>query len=341
MISVVSLIAVAAAQAQKWSVDTLGGKFEVRHFDQGRDYSGPVRSSVVRLSPSSSSSEVATLYIHGFNDYFFQTEMAEMFVKHGYGFYAVDLRKYGRSIIAGQKRCQVRNFKEYFPDIDSALRVISEDGYRKVVLMGHSTGGLVAAFYLAHHPDVPVDALLLNSPFLDWNLGKKECLVGAVAALGALLPNVSFKSGSGRAYGESLNCHWHGEWQYDTIWKSIDPTVVDLGWVRAVNSAQNYLKHHAMRIDQPILLMYSANSVDAVDWTSEVNHADAVLDVADIRNYGMRLGPRVTAIMVEGGMHDLVLSSKEVREPLYSYIFAWLADIVPTSENHPILLPGK
>ena len=330
---ILALRSLVSAQAQPWSADTLGGKCEVRYFDQGRDYSGPVRSSVVRLQ-SEQPSDVAALYIHGFNDYFFQTEMAEKFVQHGYGFYAVDLRKHGRSLTAGQKRCQVRSFKEYFPDIDSALSVIAADGYKKIVLMGHSTGGLVAAFYLAHHPDVPIDALLLSSPFLDWNLGKKECLVGVVAGLGAVLPNVSFKSGSGRAYGESLNRRFHGEWTYDTLWKSLDPTKVDLGWVRAVNSAQNYLKHHTMRIDQPILLMYSARSIDAVDWSPEVNRADAVLDVADIRKYGMQLGPHVTAIKVEGGMHDLILSARDVREPLYDYIFAWLAERVPTPENH-------
>ncbi len=30
------------------------------------------------------------------SDYFFQTEMADQFNQHGYDFYALDLRKYGR-----------------------------------------------------------------------------------------------------------------------------------------------------------------------------------------------------------------------------------------------------
>lgn len=317
------LISALTSTAQQWQTDTLGGHFQVRYFDQGTDYSGHVISSLVRLKTEHPDG-VAALYIHGFNDYFFQTEMAEKFVEHGYAFYAVDLRKYGRSLLPGQKRCQVRNLKEYFPDIDSAMNVIRSEGFDRIVLIGHSTGGLVASFYMAHHPDVPVDALILNSPFLDWNLGRLECFINPVSAMGAVIPGLSFKSGSGTAYGESLCADYHGEWHFNRNWKSIEPTVVDLGWVRAINSAQHYLREHKYAISVPILLMYSSKSIDAKNWSPEVNSADAVLDVRDIRKYGLMLGKNVTAIAVAGGMHDLVLSAENVREPLYIYIFDWL-----------------
>lgn len=312
--------------ARTWAPDTLGGGFEMSYFDQGTDYSGPVRSTIVRLR-SAVPSQKAVLYIHGFNDYFFQSEMATRFSEHGYNFFAVDLRKYGRSLLKGQQRCQVHNFREYFADIDSALTVIRSECRDSVVLMGHSTGGLVAALYMSKHPDAPIDALVLNSPFLDWNLGKLECFVGAASFAGKIFPGIKFKSGSSRAYGESLSALHHGEWTFDTVWKSIDPTTVDLAWVHAVNSAQQYLKKHPYSIKVPILLMYSAKSIDAPVWTPEVNRADAVLDVADIRHYGMLLGRHVTAIKVNGGMHDLVLSAPDVRNPLMTYIFSWLSKL--------------
>ncbi|MBD5296999.1 MAG: alpha/beta hydrolase [Bacteroides sp.] len=313
----------AAAFSQTWQRDTLGGDFQCRYFDQGSDYSGPVRSTLVRLLPKERAS-VATLYIHGFNDYFFQADMARRFVDHGYAFFAIDLRKYGRSLTKGQKRCQVRNFDEYSADLDSAFAAIRSEGYDHIVLMGHSTGGLVATYYLDSHPSTKVDALILNSPFLDWNLGKKEWLIGAVSALGAIFPNIGISSGSGTAYGESLNADYHGEWQFNTDWKSITPTRVDLGWIRAVNQAQKYVRKHPYDISAPILLMYSARSVDEESWSEKVDRADAVLDVKDIRKYGMQLGHDLTAIKVNGGRHDLVLSEPDVREPLYDYIFSWL-----------------
>lgn len=325
IISVALSLCFMPLMAQQWFPDTLGTDFQVRYFDQGKDYSGAVRSSLVRLRDSIPAQN-AVLYIHGFNDYFFQSEMAYRFRAHGYDFYAVDLRKYGRSLLPGQKRCQVRSFNEYIPDIDSALMVIGECGYDKVVMMGHSTGGLVATYYLDKKQNADIDALILNSPFLDWNLGNLECFINLVSATGALMPGVTVKSGSGTAYGESLLADYHGEWQFNTDWKSIEPTMVDLGWIRAVNSAQHYVRKHKYEIKMPILLMYSANSINAEDWSPSVNKADAVLDVKDIRKYGMMLGHDVTAISVNGGMHDLILSSKDVREPLYTYIFNWLQE---------------
>lgn len=323
LLIVLSALSVSAGQ---WHRDTLGGEYQAKYFDQGMDYSGPVRSTLVRLLPKVPT-DAAVCYIHGFNDYFFQTEMAQQFVDHNYAFFAIDLRKYGRSLLEGQKRCQVRNFDEYFNDIDSALTEIRDEGFERIIMMGHSTGGLVASYYLAKTKATGVEALLLNSPFLDWNLGNMECFVGMISAVGRIFPNIGISSGSGTAYGESLHRDYHGEWEFNTQWKTITPTRVDLGWIKAVNSAQNYLKHHRGRIDIPILLMYSSASISSVEWSPEVDRADAVLDVEDIRRYGLELGPDVTPIMVRGGRHDLVLSEKDVREPLYQYIFQWLKRI--------------
>lgn len=317
------VVSMLTASAQQWFADTLGGDFQCRYFDQGTDYSGNIRSCLTRLLPKEPTN-FAVLYIHGFNDYFFQAEMAERFINNGYAFFATDLRKYGRSLMDRQKHCQVRNFNEYFADLDSALTEINREGYKHIIMIGHSTGGLVAAYYMAHHPDTNINGLILNSPFLDWNLGKMECVVGIAAALGRIAPNIPISSGSGTAYGESLSRKYHGEWDFNTQWKSVTPLKVDLGWVRAVNSAQKYLKKHKYGINVPILLMYSSKSIVADDWSPDVDRADAVLDVDDIRKYGLMLGHDVTSIRVTGGRHDLILSEKEVREPLYTYIFSWL-----------------
>ncbi|MCM1292801.1 MAG: alpha/beta hydrolase [Bacteroides sp.] len=318
-----ALLLTVTVHAEQWHADTLGGAFESRYYDQGKSYDGDVRSTLVRLLPREKT-DMAVIYIHGFNDYFFQTEMAEQFVDHGYAFFATDLRRYGRSIMEGQKPCDVRSFNEYDSDIDSALNEIRHEGYRKIVMMGHSTGGLVAAYYLARNKAADVDALILNSPFLDWNLGKMECVVGIASTAGKLFPNIPISSGSGTAYGESLNRNYHGEWEFDTTWKSITPRKVTLGWVNAVNSAQKYLRKHRDSIDMPILLMYSARSIDSEEWSTSVDSADAVLDVADIRKYGLMLGKDVTPVRIEGGRHDLVLSVADVRYPLYNYIFGWI-----------------
>lgn len=319
------LLTTLFAAAQQWESDELGADFKVRYFNYLKDYSDTdVRSSLVKLE-NSEKNDIALLYIHGFNDYFFQKELAYKFRDNNYAFYAVDLRKYGRSLLPAQKKCQVRSFDEYFADIDSAINVINEDGIDKIVLMGHSTGGLIASYYVMKHEAAPIRALLLNSPFLDWNLGGLEPFVGLVSALGGLFPNVSISSGEGSAYGESLHADFHGEWEFDLNKKSIDPIQVDLGWMKAVNSAQRFLRKHKNKIDIPVLLMYSSHAIDAEVWSPDVHQADVVLDVKDIRKYGLELGSEVSTIEVENGMHDLILSSPEVRYGLYDSIFKWLS----------------
>ena len=75
------------------------------------------------------------LHVHGFADYFFQTGYAEWWNARGYDFYAIDLRKYGRSIREHQTPNYVDDLRDYFPEIDEAwARVAGRDGHDHVVL---------------------------------------------------------------------------------------------------------------------------------------------------------------------------------------------------------------
>ena len=308
----------------QWTPDVLGDGYEMRYVNQPDDYAGKVCCTIVRKL-SACRSERGALYVHGFNDYFFQSEMGDRFVDSCYNFYAVDLRKYGRSIIAGQKMFQVRDMKEYFADIDSALAQMKRDGNREIVLMGHSTGGLTTSLYMNENPDTLIRALILNSPFLDWNQTKfqEKFLIPMVRGAATLLPDISIPQGGGDHYARSLLADFDGEWHYDTSWKLAVSPNVDSGWIRAIDVAQSIIQDDP-NIRVPILLMHSDKSFKEGDSDNMYSCTDAVLDVEDISKYGRRLGPVVTEVTVYGGLHDLVLSRKGVREPLYQYMFKWL-----------------
>ena len=290
--------ALTLSSLAQWRPDVLGDGYEMRYVDQPDDYSCQVRSTIIRKL-SSCGGNKGVLYVHGFNDYFFQAEMGDRFVDSCYNFYAVDLRKYGRSLLPGQKPFQVRDMKEYFADIDSAIAQMKDDGIDEIILMGHSTGGLTTSLYMASNPDSDIRALILNSPFLDWNLG-----------------------GSSK-YAESVLKQYGGEWDFNTQWKFIVSPDVDAGWIRAIDMGQGMLQN-GEDIKIPILLMHSDRSYKKGDDDTQYAVTDAVLDVDDISKYGRRLGWDITEIKVNGGMHDLVLSKKNVREALYDYIFKWL-----------------
>lgn len=323
LLSFIIGLSVALTASAGWTADCLGDGYMMRYVDQGEDYDGAVRSTIIR-KVAERSDGFGVLYVHGFNDYFFQKEMGDEFVDHGYDFYAVDLRRYGRSLMAGQTPFKARNIDEYFPDIDSALVEMRRSGIKHIVLMGHSTGGLTVSCFMAREKPAGVDAVILNSPFLDWNLGKMEWLIPAVSLWGKFFPNTRISQGASRAYAESLLAKYHGEWDYNTAWKMEQSPDVTAGWVRAITLAQKSLRGGKADIQVPILLMYSGKSVDGSEWTEEHNNGDGVLDVNDIAKYGAELGPRVTSLKVIGGLHDLMLSGKAVRYPLYRYIFNWL-----------------
>lgn len=306
-----------------WQPDHLGAGFEMRHVIQSDDYSGHVRCTVIRRMADRKSVK-AILYVHGFSDYFIQKEMAEMFAANGYNFYAVDLRKYGRSLMEGQKMFQVRDLHEYFADINSAINIIGKDGCDEIILMGHSTGGLTTSLYMSEHPSPMIKALILNSPFLDWNLSTlmRRVAMPVASALGRFMPGVKVRQKPDSGYAETLSAEHGGEWTYRTNWKPDILPDPDMGWIRAIHTAQQKLRHS--RIDVPILLMHSAESVRKGDGKEKYRRADAILDVDAIVKYGRNLGDDITEVAFADGLHDLALSKKKVRDKMYRTMLDWL-----------------
>lgn len=311
----------------QWAPDILGAGFESATVTQPDDYTGAVRCTVVRKL-SADPGRKAILYIHGYSDYFFQSEMADMFVDHGYDFYAVDLRRYGRSLLPGQKLFEVRDLHEYFADIDAALSVISPPT-DEIILLGHSTGGLIASLYMSENPPSAIRALILDSPFLAWNLPAilRAAAIPVLSFLGSFLPGIHVHQKADPGYADSLSAAHGGEWHYRSDWKPDVMPDPDLGWIRAIEHAQRQLRHRSISV--PVLLMHSARSVRMGQSKEDYASGDAILDVDLISRYGRMLGPDVTEVAFEGGLHNLVLSREDVRRQVYATMLGWLKEHIP------------
>ncbi|MFV9504840.1 MAG: alpha/beta hydrolase [Oscillochloridaceae bacterium umkhey_bin13] len=312
------------ATAPIWQPDLLSG-CEFMTLDLPAAADGPVVATLVRRLPPRPNGR-AVLYVHGFVDYFFQTHLAEAFCAHGYTFYALDLRRYGRSLRPHQLPNYCTDLREYYAELDAALTLIAAAGHRWLLLNGHSTGGLLAALY-AHEGQQrdQIKALFLNSPFFDWYLTRSQLPQLTLAVqLGAIRPTMIVSKGVSSLYTESIHRDYRGEWAFDLRWKPLNSFPTYAGWVRAVVLGQRHLQA-GLAIDCPVLLMHSARSHRSTVWSDAFTQADCVLNVAHMRQYGPGLGRDVTLLAIEGGLHDLVLSPAPARRQVFSELFSWLA----------------
>lgn len=308
-----------------WHADILPG-YEARHVNLGEAFDGPACCTIVRRKAPGHSGK-AVLYVHGFNDYFFQSEMGERFNREGMNFYAVDLRRYGRSLMPWQYPFNVRKMDEYFADIDSALNQIRRDGNTDITLSGHSTGGLTVLLYAAERgARCGVQCVVTDSPFLEWNFNTfyRKVLIPAVTLWGAMSPNTKIDQGRCDAYAESLLRQYHGEWEYDTDWKMIYSPPVTAGWIRAISRAQSRLMRHAKNITVPVLVMHSSQGLNSCCWEPEVMHADIVLNPRELQKRGLKMGRKPVVATIDSGIHDLILSEPKVRQAAYDTIFRFI-----------------
>ncbi len=308
--------------------DLLGPPYERHTIDLGRDAEGPVTATLVHRR-SERPTGAAVLYVHGFVDYFFQTHLADFYTDRGIDFYALDLRKYGRSLQPHQTPNYCLSLADYYPELDEAARIIrSQDGHHRLLVNGHSMGGLLATLW-AHdrRDDGLVDGLFLNSPFLDFNapaLVRK--VLGPVIAevFGRIGPHGKLPFSLNAVHGSSLRRDRHGEWDYDLAWKPLLGFPVRAGWLRAIR--QGHLRVHAgLDLRVPILVACSMASYKKARWGEAARAADSVLDVDHIARWTPALGRRTTLARIEAGLHDVVLSSEPARKQVFAELAQWLS----------------
>jgi alpha-beta hydrolase superfamily lysophospholipase len=322
-------------------IDVLGTPYERHTIDLGHDDEGPVVATLVRRRAETPTRR-AVLYVHGFVDYFFQTHLADFFVERGWDFYALDLRKYGRSLLPHQTPNFARSLTDYYPELDESARIIREvDGHDQLLVSGHSTGGLITSLWShSRHGQGIVDGLFLNSPFFDFNVpwAMRRPLMSALTSVAGRTPYRILPMSSLGLYGQSLHSDHRGEWTYDLAWKPVAGFPVRFGWLQAIQRGQQRLRR-GLSIDAPILVACSSRTFRGRAWTEDVRLTDSVLDVEHIVRWAPNLGPRVTIARFDGGLHDLTLSGKDVRAEVFRELGRWVDAFVPPPGTPEIEVP--
>ncbi|MHB1536134.1 MAG: alpha/beta hydrolase [Acidimicrobiales bacterium] len=333
--------------ALTWHPDVLGAGFEAAKIELRPDEQGRAIATLVRHL-SARRSGLAVLYLHGFNDYFFQAPLARWFAGRGIDFYGLDMRKCGRSLLAHQTASYCRALTEYDEELDAAAAVVlaatgeglPRDEPARLILVGHSTGGLTAPLWAARRPAIPIAGLVLNSPFLEFKqpAAVRAGIGLATMAVGGRRPMQALPGGVSSAYGESLHSSRHGEWDYDLAWKPLESFPVRLGWLAAIRAGHQQV-HAGLGLEPPVLAMSSTRTITSGKFEPRLFDGDAVLDADSIARWSVALGRHVTCVRVPAGMHDLFLSRKEAREMAYrtlgTWIDAWVRPHEPPTPGYP------
>lgn len=315
--------------------DILGDGYEQTTITLGDDPDGEgtVEATLVRYRPgNSAAADRAVIYVHGFTDYFFQQHLAEHFAELGFAFYALDLRKCGRSLREGQTPHFVTDLAFYDAELNEALSLVRAETTGSIVLTAHSTGGLILPLWLDRlnrqeggTAALGIEGVILNSPWFDLQGPPAIRSVGtaAIDLIGRVKSKTPVPGNGLDTYGLSLAKDHHGEWDYNLDWKPLAGFPVTFGWIRAVRHGHAKL-HRGLDIGVPSLILRSKVTHFSRKYSSEIDVADAVLDVRQIARWAGCLGDRTTVVPIEGARHDVFLSQETPRKRAFDEVDEWL-----------------
>lgn len=299
------------------------------------DGEGELVATLVRRGSPDPEADRAVLLVHGFTDYFFNTELADHLAERGFLVYALDLHKCGRSHRDGQTPHFTTDLARYDVELERAIDVIAAECDARVLVYGHSAGGLVVSLWLdrlrrrAETARKGVSGLILNSPWLDLQghpILRTPPTSAALSALGRLRKLSVVRRPTEGGYGSTLHRDYHGEFDYDLTWKPVGGFPVTFGWIHAIRRGQARL-HRGLDVGVPNLILRSDRSVREVSDASrieEIHRGDAVLDVAQIARWAGCIGNRTTIVPITDAKHDVFLSVPESRADAYAEMDRWL-----------------
>lgn len=316
----------------EWVQDPLSGCVRMT-LPLGEDFEGPVSATLVRFDgdpeidpPLPVPSRPPVLQIHGWSDYFYNQPLARQWVAAGHPFYALELRKYGRSLRGHQTPGHIDDLAEYDQEIHHALAVLIQENPELglPIISAHSTGGLVAALWAERHPEA-IQALVLNAPWLELpgHSPARAAAEGLLAPLKAVNPTTALKLPRPENYWESLSDEANGEWSLHPLWRPRQSFPMTVGWLKAVFAGHRRV-HEGLDLSVPVLVLLSTATVYRSHWTEEYQERDGVLDVELLARRAVKLGRLVTVVRVPQAMHDVFASRQAVRDEAFQHVLTWL-----------------
>lgn len=188
------------------------------------------------------------IIVHGFSEHGARyAHVAEYLARAGYGVWAMDNRGHGRS--AG-KRGHVDHYDDYVRDLGVFLDLVAKEaGSKKVFVLGHSNGGLIALRYALSKPEKPA-GLILSDPLLQLvkEVSRLKLLAGRVIV--RIAPSFSMPN---ELAPEELT---HDPAMIEAY--LADPLIfheVTVGWFHEMEAASENARGRAPELKMPFLML--------------------------------------------------------------------------------------
>jgi len=241
--------------------------------------------------------------VHGIGEHGARyAHVAEHLARFGFTVWACDLRGHGKS---GGKRGHIDSFDDYAADVSQLIR-IAKDHYPgiKVFLMGHSLGGLIAAYLAEKHPS-ELDGLIASAPSLKEKMKVSPVKTFLGRTLSSIVPTFTTTTG----LDPNLLSH-----DQEVVRRYVeDPLVHKVAtarWFTEYRRAQSETMQGADKITQPCLIIQSG--------------ADGIVDPSATNEFFKRIKSSDKTLKVyEGFYHE---SLNEVgKESVLGDIDTWLS----------------
>lgn len=240
--------------------------------------------------------------VHGYAEHIGRyAHVIDHFASLGYAVHGFDVRGHGRS---EGRRGHVRRFDDYMDDLARYLeRVKIAAAGKKVVMLGHSHGGLLAASYALSQP-TDVAAVVLTSPFFGLAFKPPAVKVAAGKVLARILPSLHMGN-------ELDSAQLTRDPQFVAAHRA-DKLVFNVttpGWFVTTLAAQARLLAEAGRITLPVGIFAGGS--------------DPIADIKVAQLFFDRVGSKdKTFKSYEGALHEVLNETN--RSEVFGDIAAWI-----------------
>ncbi len=221
-------------------------------------------------------------------------------------FFALDHKGHGKS---GGKRGHTERFSEYCQDINQYITTLIRPEFPDLplILLGHSMGGVIAAFHALTFPG-DIDALILSSPGFEPTI--------PVSFIQRLIANMLVRFMPRASRSNNLNPDNLSSDQETVMAYLQDPLVHDkitFQWLTEFLTATGQCLDRAPDITLPLLVFHGANDV-------------IVSAEGSRRFFEQAASPDKTMKIFEGLRHETMNEPPEKREPVLHLVADWIED---------------